>query len=198
MKFSSSLPKDYDERIIEGILQNSNEIMTDVYKQYFKKIEKMVYSFHNTILEPEEIFQEGFTLAIINVKVGKFKGESSFYTYLNSICRNICLKQLSKKRDTGLSPGIAIKDEDDYFNKRDTREIIDIVLKLKQKMDDKCKTIIDLRFLLGNDNAEKDPRESLLPFNEIGERLQLSAVNARKRFSRCLAKLKEMADSSRI
>ena len=84
-----------DNELIKGIKINEDWAVGYVYKTQFKTIKKMVYSFRNTILEPEDIFQEGLTRIILNIRKGKFRGESSLSTYFNSICRNICLKILA-------------------------------------------------------------------------------------------------------
>ena len=53
----------------------------------------------------EDIYQDGFTIAVVNIRNGKFRGESSFSTYLNSICRNICLKKLKESRSVEFTEG---------------------------------------------------------------------------------------------
>ncbi len=175
-----------DKKIIEGILQNSNKVMTSVYKQNFVKIKKMVGSFKNTTLDPEDVFHEGFSRAIVNIREGKFRGESSFSTYLNGICKNICMKQLSKKKTYELSLNYEIADDENHF------ELLEMVLQVRKRMDRKCRTIVDLRF----DLNESSNNEGLTTFEEIAEKLNLSVVNARQRFSRCLAKLRELVGSS--
>lgn len=87
-----------DHEILDGIIRNENDVIKHIYKKYFTKIKQMVFTFKHTGLYPEDIFQEGLTSAVINIREGKFRGESSFYTYLNSICRNICLKELSQMK----------------------------------------------------------------------------------------------------
>lgn len=195
LRLSHSKAKSYhntetsNEQIIEGILQNSNRVISEVYKQNFLKIKKMVWSFRNTILDPEDIFQEGLTRAIVNIQSGRFRGDSSFATYLNSICRNICLKQLSKKRTSELEQNSELVEEETHF------ELLNSLLGIKEQLDLNCQKIIDLRFSLDVRNDHENP--SKCPsFEEIAELLQLSAANARQRFKRCLDKLRELVSQS--
>jgi len=178
-----------DERIIKGILQNSNQIISELYQQNYLKVKKMVRTFKNTRLDPEDVFQEGMTRAILNIRNGKFRGESSFSTYLSSICRNICLKQLSKKSEYELNDNYDVIEEDNHF------EIIQQVLKLRQQLGVNCRTIIDLRFTLEENELNKDPNKCA-SFDEIAKKTQITAINARQRFKRCLDKLRELAQQS--
>ena len=141
----------------------------------------MVYTFRNTTLDPDDIFQEGLTRAIINIREGRFRGESSFLTYLNSICRNICLKELSRKQ-SGL---IGARDIIVENNLADF-EALDQLFKIRNQLDEKCRTIIDLRFGLETEGTGKSKA-----FEEIAAELGLSPDNARQRFKRCLDKLRE-------
>jgi len=177
-----------NERIIEGIKNNSNETLEYIYKSYYSKIEKMVWAFRNTILMPEDIFQEGLIRAVVNIQNGKFRGESSFYTYLNGICHKVCLKELSKKRHSELNINIDLEQESGNF------ELFQALLAVMKRLDDKCKNIIELRFNL-EDQADADNKQDLnktVPFEEVAEKLNLTPDNTRQRFKRCLDKLREI------
>lgn len=180
----------HDERIIEGIKTNSNSIIAEIYEVYFAKIRSMVLAFHNTILDPEDIFQEGLTRAIVNIQAGKFRKESSFATYLNSICRNICLKQLSRKNmlDIDGQPEIADENEANY-------ELLNELLLIREQLDSRCRKIIDLRFAQDEATAVV-PQNKCMSFDEIAENLGINAANARQRFKRCLEKLRLLVSKS--
>ena len=182
-----------NERIIEGIINNSNETLEYIYKSYYSKIKKMVWAFRNTILQPEDIFQEGLIRVVVNIQNGKFRGESSFFTYFNSVCRNVCLKELVKHRPSELNSNIEVEDESENF------ELLQALLKVLKRLDDKCRGIIELRFNLGDEVKDESKNElnKTIPFEEIAEKLNLTPDNARQRFKRCLDKLREivMGDS---
>ena len=190
---SHSLPKKYnktdysDIEIISGILGNENEVIRHIYKKYFIKIKQMVFAFRHTALDPDDIFQEGLTRALMNIREGRFRGDSSFYTYLNSICRNICLKELSKIKGRNVELNDNVQEE----NSMDF-ELLNQLLEVRKQLNESCLEIIDLRF----DLKEQETDESMNPatgrsFDEIAEILSLTAANARQRLKRCLDKLRE-------
>lgn len=170
-----------DENIIAGIINHDEAAIGLVYKEYHQKIKKMVYTFRNTALDPDDIFQEGLTRAIINIREGRFRGDSSFLTYLNSICRNICLKELAKKQNAQISENDFIPDSDNI-----DFDALNHLLLIRKRLEEKCRTIIDMRFGLDGNETGKGSA-----FEEIAVSLGITAENARQRFKRCLDKLRE-------
>jgi len=178
-----------DEAILEGIHENSNAVFGYIYTSYYPKIKRMVWSFRNTLLQPDDVFQEGLTRVVMNIRNGKFRGDSSFYTYLNSTCRNVCLKELSKHRYS--APESDVEYEDDAG---ENYELLNALVSLMHRLDEKCRTIIDLRFNISKQNRNKNPEETRksTPFETVAEQTGLSPANARQRFKRCIDKLREM------
>ena len=174
--------KSNQDKIVDGILINDPQTIKLIYREHFGKISSMVNNFRYINLEAEDVFQEGLTRAVINIQKGVFKGDSSFSTYLYGICRNLCLKEYNRSKLLTTNKIGDIKDEveDDYFDS------IQLMLKLKEKLDDNCKTIIDLRFGIGNTGG------SITRFDTIATKLNISANNARQRFGRCFSKLKKL------
>lgn len=168
--------------IIDGILDNSELAIKKIYQIHFPKIQKLVWSFKNATLDAEDIFQEGLTRAILNIREGKFRSESSFSTYFYAICRNICRSQLQNYNRSELYENILLDEEDSRF------ELLNLILDLKSDLGEKCKEIIDLRFaLVGTDHEEPNKCNS---FDVIANKLNITAVNARQRFKRCLDQLR--------
>lgn len=167
--------------VISGILDNDQKVIRLIYKNQFDKIKNMVRNFHHLKLDAEDVFQEGLTRAILNVRNGIFKGDSSFSTYLYAICNNVCLKEYQKNRNLMPAEFIDLKEE----MAEDNFELLTIILAVKNNMDENCRSIIELRF--GLDGKEENVR-----FEQIADRLGIKAANARKRFGRCFAKFMEM------
>lgn len=144
----------------------------------------MVQGFRNIMLEPEDIFQEGLTRAILNVRNGNYKGDSTFSTYLYGICRNLCLKEYNRKKPllTDSYQDLREEEEMDHF------ELLQMISKTKQKLSEECKKILDLRFGLG----ENIDSEEGMRFDDIATNLGINAANARQRFKRCLDKIKTL------
>jgi RNA polymerase sigma factor (sigma-70 family) len=179
-----------EAEILEGIINNNDIMIRYIYKNFFPGIKSMVGSFHNLSLDAEDVFQEGLTRAVINVREHKFNGTSSFYTYLTSICRNVCLKEIKKSAKRN-EAGKSASDNDDSESYQD--DLIDRITTLKKNMDENCKQIIDLRFGLRNsENLSIDEGTPLqnMRFEEIAKQLNIEADNARQRFRRCFEKFK--------
>lgn len=181
-----------DQDILKGIIEDNDMVIRYIYKQFFPGIKALVRSFRHLHLDADDVFQEGLTRAIINIKAGKFRGKSTFYTYLNSICYHVCLKDLkSSQSEYPLMDNIP----DHELLAHDEQDIFHLLLDLKGKMDPSCCQIIDVRFGLGQ---EKDPDQVQLghhhnlKFEEIGKILGIEPDNARQRFKRCMEKLREM------
>ena len=178
-----------EQLLVQEIIQNSERVISKLYNDNFIKVKKMVWAFKNLALDPDDIFQEGFTKAIFNIQEGKFRGESSFSTYLNSICRNLCLKQLSKVNNVELNESHDIPDETQDI------EMLKRLIEMKNQMGEKCRQVIELRFTLGEVIHVEEPNKCL-SFDTIAERLNITTVSARQRFKRCLDHLREMIVNS--
>ena len=183
---ADSVPKNKQQEkshdpLINGILANDPKVIRLIYKNQFDKIRIMVRNFKYLKLDAEDVFQEGLTRAIINVRKGSFKGDSSFPTYLYGICNNICLKEYSNnKKILAVEPGDLMEEkvEDNY-------ELLNFILQTKNELDEKCRRIIELRF--GLERAEENLR-----FEQVAGHLGINPANARQRFGRCFAKLMNM------
>jgi RNA polymerase sigma factor (sigma-70 family) len=171
---------------VKGILGNDNNVISLIYREQFDKVKSMVNNFKNLNLDAKDVFQEGLTRAMMNVRDGRFKGDSAFPTYLYGICRNICLKEYQKNKDVYVHGMINVQSED----AGDDFELLQIILKEKGKLDEKCRKIIDLRF--GTGGNDKGYR-----FEDIAEILGIKPDNARQRYGRCFAKLLEMLRENR-
>lgn len=172
--------------VIDGILNNDQKVIKLIYKQQFDKIRSMVKNFHHLKLDAEDVFQEGLTRAIINVRKGSFKGGSAFSTYLFSICQNICLKEYHKNKkiqDIELKYLVEVPTEDNF-------DLLQIILTAKNSMDENCRKIIELRF--GLNGKEENTR-----FEKVAEVLGIKPNNARQRFGRCFAKFLELLQQNK-
>lgn len=175
--------------IIESILNYNDDVIRFIYRDYFLKIKKMVYTFRNTMLNPEDIFQEGLTRVVFNIREGKFRGESSFYTYLNSICYRVCLKELKNKTLYSESPiELPFQEEENQIN------IIERILLIRNKLELKCRQIIDLRFALTSEIIQEEVLKCK-SHEEIAEELAITPDNARQRLKRCMDKLKQLVNN---
>lgn len=189
--FGYNNKKPVEQEILDGVKNSDNKMYRYIYKSYFPGIRSMVLGFRSIVLDAEDVFQEGLVAASRNVMDGKFKGDSSFNTYLSGICRNICLKQMERATRFQKSNSIIDVADEPEIEKED---LIYRLILLKERMDQKCREIIDLRFGLTTGDAGLNASAETLSnvrFEEIATILNIEADNARQRFKRCLEKLKE-------
>ena len=176
--------------LIEGILNNDPQIIRNIYQENFDRIKVMVNNFYNLNMDADDVFQDGLTQAIINIRKGAFKGDSMFSTYLYGICRNICLKAYNKNKGHFSTELHDLPEEmnEDHFDS------IQLLLKLKEQLNTDCKTIIDLRFGIGG--VEKNKSE--LRFETIAKELNILPDNARQKFRRCMSKLMDLVKKTNL
>jgi len=183
--------KDDQTTLIQKIKLGDSKVITQIYRQDFAKIKAMVTHFQYINLDAQDVFQEGLTQAILNIKRGVFKGESSFQTYLYGICRNICLKEYNRNKNYTMTEIGEMPQEPEA----DNFDTIKLLIAAKDKLDPMCVSIIDMRFGIGMGNPEQTHSTR---FEAIAQRLNISSDNARQRFGRCMAKLKELIEANGI
>jgi len=193
-KITFKTPIHNEEDIRLGIYKEEERALNSLIKTQYIPIKKMVYSFRNASLDPDDVFQEGLTRTIMNIRAGKFKGESSVSTYLNSICRNICLKLISRRKILTIEESQLIEEPEsnNYY------DLLILISELKEKTGNNCCEILDLRFKKSNKEQESCNHNKLLDFNEIAQILNITADNARQRLKRCLDQLRELVLSHPI
>jgi RNA polymerase sigma factor (sigma-70 family) len=191
-----------EQQILNGIVKREDKMYRFIYKYYFASVRSIVAGFHNNLLDTDDIFQEGLIAVTLNVEKGRFKGDSSFQTYLVAICRNLCLKKLDRQKKLIFSdPEHYDVIEEVYPGNEDQ---ISCMLSIIKKMEDKCREIINLRFGL-TDSAHFEPNSGLnvaptfiptnnstVRFEVISDILGIEPDNARQRFKRCLSKLRAL------
>ena len=187
-----------ESEILEGVKKNDDKMYRFIYKSYYPGIKSMVLGFHSLVLDTDDIFQDALVAASRNVMESRFKGDSTFYTYLTSICRNMCYKQLERAgKFRPANPKIEIPDE----STNDSEDLIYRLTILKDKMDEKCRQIIELRFGLNSEITREHnlfDSGSNVRFEEVAIMLNIEPDNARQRFKRCLEKLREMVFNDHV
>jgi len=181
-----------EKNLVDGLRNGDPHIISYIYKRNMPVIRNMSNQFPNMTIEAEDVMQEGITRALMNVRAGKFNKQSSIHTYLYGICKNICLKETERiKRNEELENQLINETNDEnYF------DLLKTVLKVKNRMEDKCLEIINMRFNLDKNETGIEGNQKLLPFDQIAKNLSIEADNARQRFSRCLKKLIDEVNSA--
>jgi len=89
-----------EQEIYEGIAQKDNATFLHLYREQQGKILDMVRKNKGSEEEALDIFQEGMLCLWTNIQKGKFelRQEARISTYLFSICRNLWMNRLRKKK----------------------------------------------------------------------------------------------------
>ena len=87
-----------DEAILEGLRLRSDYIINFIYKEYFPLIRFLVTENGGSDEDAEDIFQDGIIIIYNKISLNQFILTSSFKTYMYSVCRNLWLQKLNKRK----------------------------------------------------------------------------------------------------
>ena len=79
-------------------LRQRDQAFAYFYTRYFSMIENLIMKNNGSPEDVKDIFQDGLLVLFHQVVSRRFLGQSKIKTYFYSICRNLWLKRLSKKR----------------------------------------------------------------------------------------------------
>jgi RNA polymerase sigma factor (sigma-70 family) len=198
-----------EEQIFCGIIKNDKLIIGSIYWQYKSRVIAIGLKFNNFELNVEEIYDDAFIDLIDNIKKCKFKMNSSIFTYFVRIFLNKCLAELkiilrNRDRNEDYTKHILIAKSEfsDYIDienfeieieqevhrnnkKKQWKEL----LKLFEELDERCKKILKLKLGLDEDLLHFEPIIDEMTHEEVANIMGMTAVNERKKFSRCLKAL---------
>ncbi|WP_069133019.1 RNA polymerase sigma factor [Rhodohalobacter halophilus] len=129
-------------------------------------------------LDPEDITQEAFLKAYRSV--GKFKGESGFYTWIYSIARNLCIDHFRKQKNEPDKSSIPVDEfeiESDEFKSADKREEILLLRKAIAQLPELLRTVVIMKTVDG------------LTYPEISEILDVNEQTIKNRMFRARKEL---------
>lgn len=91
-----------DQKLIKVLLSEQPGEMERgwefVYKTYYPMVLDNIRKNNGTAEDATDIFQDALMILHGNLKNGTFREESSIRTYIFSICKNLWLKELAKRR----------------------------------------------------------------------------------------------------
>lgn len=85
-----------DGRIIRGILEHQNRVISLVYKECFPMVEKMVINHGGDHDQAKDVFQEGIIIVYRKLLTGELKLTCKFSTYLYAICKKLWMQEKRK------------------------------------------------------------------------------------------------------
>jgi len=173
--------QDIHREIIELSKAGNQKAQYQLYRLYSKAMYNISYRLMNNQSEAEDLLQESFTEAFINLE--SFRYESAFGAWLKRIVVNKCINHL-KKRKAEL---IFTDNVPEYYDDNETHAEIEAtqleVRKIHQALEylpDGYRLIFSLYLLEGYDHSE------------IAQILGITESTSKSQFSRAKQKLKEI------
>lgn len=171
-----------EQEIFDGIAKKDNQTFLYLYHKYQASISGMVQRNSGNEADAMDVFQEGLVALWTNVSQCKFKLENkaSISTYLYTLCRNIWISRLRKRKYTQPiedNPGVEVLDteEDSLYHQR--------IGKLEQTFEKLGAASKKLLLLFYYQKAS---------LKEIAESMDLTAATAKNTKYRCMKKLREI------
>lgn len=161
-----------DEAILEGLRLRSDYIINFTYKEFYPLIKYLVTDNGGFEEDAEDIFQDGIVTLYNKISLNQLELNSSFKTYMYSVCRNLWQQKLTKRK--------AI-----YDKLKDVEEFIDLpkdMLQNENIEELELNRIIQTHFLSLPDNCQKVLRLFMnnIPVKEIAETMGFKTENYTK------------------
>ncbi len=87
-----------DEAILEGLRLRSDYIINFTYKEFFPLVKFLVTGNGGAEEDAEDIFQDGIVTLYNKISLNQLTITTSFRTYIYSVCRNLWLQKLNKRK----------------------------------------------------------------------------------------------------
>ena len=183
-----------DKQILEDIVSGRRDLVNDVfrylYKSNYQVILKFVTGNRGSETDASDIFQNGLLILYDQIRNAKFKGNSSVKTYLFAICRNLWLKELSKKHHENSSleqlPVLVADDADieDEINISKKKLTLSYLL---EQLDEGCRNVLTDFYFRG------------MSIKEIAVKYSLTNEDsAKNKKYRCMKKLMDLVKNNNI
>jgi RNA polymerase sigma-70 factor (ECF subfamily) len=175
--------KDEDISLVARFKKGEERAFDELVNKHKKRIYYLAYSLTSSHADALDLSQEAFIK--VYQSIHKFKGRSSFYTWLYRITVNICLNHLkkkSRKKEISFDERIAVAQMDWWSNPRKALENKELQGDLTRAIDSlppRQKAVFTLRHLEG------------LSHKEIASILECSIGNIKANLFQALQKLRQ-------
>ncbi len=175
--------KDEDILLVDRFKKGEEKAFDELVNEYKKRIYYLAYSLTSNHADALDLSQEAFIK--VYKSIHKFRGRSSFYTWLYRITVNICLNHLkreSKKKEVSFDERIEVAQVDWWSNPKkalENKELQEDLTKAIDSLPPQQKTVFTLRHLEG------------LPHKEIASILGCSIGNVKANLFQALQKLRD-------
>ena len=134
-----------DEAIIEGLRLRKENIIKYVYKEYFSMTRHLIINNSGTGQDAEDVFQDALVIVYNRIMIDQLELNSTFKTFLYSICRNIWMQQLEKRK----------KFKNEFIDFETITEIPEPTLEEIYDIEKKKNKLYQLHFLNLSDDCQK-------------------------------------------
>lgn len=177
------MAKDEDSLLVDRFKKGEERAFDELVNKYKKRIYYLAYSLTSNHADALDLSQETFIK--VYKSIHRFRGRSSFYTWLYRITVNICLNHLkreSKKKEVSFDERIEVAQVDWWSNPKkalENKELQEDLTKAIDSLPPQQKTVFTLRHLEG------------LPHKEIASILGCSIGNVKANLFQALQKLRQ-------
>nr|HAD49812.1 sigma-70 family RNA polymerase sigma factor [Algoriphagus sp.] len=184
-------PNFTDQELVEMILTKNRQNMaiTLLYRQYYGVLENYILQNSGSSDDAADIIQEVMLIFVQMISEGKFRAESSIKSFLYSICRNLWITELRKRKSSAARQEkyeeSTEKVDSDVSESIAKTESLKYIMGLFQELGNKCKQILQLFYY------------EELPMKESCEKLDFSSEQVlRNKKYKCLKSLIEKTQAS--
>ena len=134
-----------DEAIIEGLRLRKENIIKYVYKEYFSMTRHLIINNSGTGQDAEDVFQDALVIIYKRTIIDQLALNSSFKTFFYSVCRNIWMQHLEKKK----------KLKNEFIDFETITEIPEPTIEEIYDIENKKSKLYQLHFLNLSDDCQK-------------------------------------------
>lgn len=180
-----------DQELLEQIRSktNPNQAINQLYEQHYGVLENHILRNSGNQDDAADLIQEVMLVFVKLVTQGKFRGEASIKSFLYSICKNLWISELRKRKSMSARNERYEMEKDemdlDISEEISRNENLRFVMDLFEKLGEKCKQVLTLFYF------------EELPMKEICEKLEFSSEQVlRNKKYKCLQSLTDQVKSS--
>ena len=180
-----------DQEILDQIKSksNPNQAISQLYSQHYGMLEHLILTNSGQAEDAADIIQEAMLVVVKMIRNEKFRGESSLKSFLYSICKNLWINEL-RKRKSNQYKNEQYENEKSQIDLSVVEEIqqmenLRFVMNLFETLGEKCKQVLTLFYF------------EELSMRDICEKLAFSSEQVlRNKKYKCLQSLIQQVQSS--
>ncbi|MFN3759819.1 MAG: RNA polymerase sigma factor [Algoriphagus aquaeductus] len=180
-----------DQEILDQIKSksNPNQAISQLYSQHYGMLEHLILTNTGQAEDAADIIQEAMLVVVKMIRNEKFRGESSLKSFLYSICKNLWINEL-RKRKSNQYRNEQYENEKSQIDLSVVEEIqqmenLRFVMNLFETLGEKCKQVLTLFYF------------EELSMRDICEKLAFSSEQVlRNKKYKCLQSLIQQVQSS--